>query len=170
MDTLSHGLWGGVAFGRKKKIDYMAAVFFGAMPDIFSFGIYMVARILGFSPQLDWSKNHPTNDLVPTYVHHLYDITHSLIVFGIIFGLVYLFRKKPFWPLSAWGLHILMDIPGHSYSFFPTPFLWPISDFRVNGISWGNPIIFFPNVILLIISYAFWYWKHRKNKKNQSLL
>jgi hypothetical protein len=45
------------------------------------------------------------------------------------------------WILAAWGLHILIDIPTHSLALFPTPFLWPVSDFKVNGIGWDNPII-----------------------------
>jgi len=166
MDVISHGLWGGIAFGRKNPKNYITAFLIGLSPDAFSFGIFMIARMLGFS-KVNFAGGHMDQSLVPEYVHILYNITHSLIVFAVVFCLVWFFRKKPFWLLGAWGLHILIDIPSHSFDFFPTPFLWPVSDFMVNGIGWGNPIIFFPNVAILIILYAiFWY---KKKKKRSSL-
>jgi len=66
----------------------------------------------------------------------------------------------------AWGLHILMDIPTHSTDFFPTPFLWPFSGYRVDGISWGHPYIFFPNVVVLIVLYILFFLKKKKRKSN----
>ena len=87
------------------------------------------------------------------------------VTVGLIFGIVWLFRKRPYWLMAGWGLHILVDIPTHAETFFPTPFLWPVSSFHVNGISWGNPVIFFPNLVLLIVAYAFWYlsWKRKRH-------
>lgn len=162
MDVISHGLYGGVAFGRKSQKDYILAFLIGLSPDVFSFGIFMVARILGFSQEIDFSSGHPDAILVPQYVHILYNFTHSLIIFAAVFCLVWFFMKKPYWPLGAWGLHILVDIPSHSYAFFPTPFLWPVSNFMVDGINWGNPIIFFPNIIILILLYALFFIKKKK--------
>jgi len=66
--------------------------------------------------------------------------------------------------LLAWALHIIIDIPTHSYELFPTPFLWPISDFKINGIPWDNSIILIPDIILLIILYTFWFYKSKKNQ------
>ena len=137
-------------------------------PDIFSFGIYMAARILGISQDVDFSKGHMDQSLVPYYVHGLYNITHSLIIAGLVFFLVWLFLKKFYWPLAAWPLHIIVDIPSHSANFFPTPFLWPISDFTFNGIGWGNPIIFFPNIIIIILLYIIFFYKKRKDKNFKS--
>lgn len=164
MDIISHGLYGGIAFGRKSRKDYIIAFLIGMSPDLFSFGIFTVARILGFSKEINFSGGHMDQSLVPYYVNGLYNITHSLIIFAVVFFLTWLFLKKPYWPLGAWFLHILVDIPSHSFSFFPTPFLWPVSDFMVNGIGWGNPIIFFPNVIILILIYAVFFYKKRKGK------
>lgn len=122
-------------------------------PDLLSFGILWAGVHLGFSNSLDWSKDHPSMIQIPFYVKSLYEITHSLVIFSAVFLIVWLIRKKPLWILGAWGLHILIDIPTHSFSFFPTPFLWPFSDFMINGIEWGKPIIFIPNVILLGFLY-----------------
>jgi membrane-bound metal-dependent hydrolase YbcI (DUF457 family) len=162
MDVISHGLWGGIAFGRKNPKNYIIAFLIGMSPDVFSFGIFMLARILGLSKEINFSSEHLDQNLVPQYVHILYNITHSFVIFAIVFLLVWFFLKKPYWLLGAWFLHILVDIPSHSFSFFPTPFLWPIYNFKIDGIGWGNPVIFFPDVAILILLYAmFWYKKRR---------
>ncbi len=163
MDILSHGLWGGISFGRKSKKDFWLAFGMGIMPDLLSFGILTVATILGWSARPDWG-GRPMNSDIPNYVHTLYDITHSLVVFLLVFLAIYLLRKKPFWPMMAWGLHILMDIPTHTTEFFATPFLWPLSSVRVNGISWGHPIIMIPDILLLLILYV-WFFGFKKGWK-----
>ncbi|OGI16146.1 MAG: hypothetical protein A3E38_00860 [Candidatus Moranbacteria bacterium RIFCSPHIGHO2_12_FULL_54_9] len=156
MDIVSHGLWGSLAFGRSTRKSFWLAFFFGIAPDLFSFGTYMAAAFLGLNSHADWKSGEPPDpSQIPIYVHNLYDLTHSLIVFAAVFALVWWFRKKPLYELAAWGLHILVDIPTHAYIFFPTPFLWPLSDLRIDGIPWSHPIIFIPNVTLLLVSY---YW------------
>lgn len=164
MDIISHGLWGGAAFGRKKKKDFWLAFIIGMMPDALSFGAFTIMAILGLASGPDWKNGIPDPSLVPSYIYYLYNITHSLIIFTAVFLLIWLIRKKPLWIIGVWGLHILIDIPSHSSKFFPTPFLWPISDFKINGIGWGNPEIFLPNIILLAIFYI-WFFA-RKRKKN----
>jgi len=168
MDVISHGLWGGVAFGRKNPKNFILAFLVGFAPDALSFGIFMLARIFGFSNS-NFSGGHMDQSLVPQYIHILYNITHSLFVFGAVFLLVWLLLKKPLWLLGAWGLHILVDIPSHSFDFFPTPFLWPISNFKIDGIGWGNPIIFFPNLALLVLAYALFFYKKIKIKKHEKI-
>lgn len=157
MDIVSHGLWGGVVFGRKNKRYFYLALLFGVLPDILSFGILWITNILGFTERPDWAQGPPPESLIPDYIHYFYNITHSLIIFLIVFAIVWYFKKKPFWPLGAWGLHILVDIPSHSLDFFATPFLWPISNYQFDGIGWGNPIVFFPNLILLASAYIAWF-------------
>lgn len=164
MDIISHGLWGGIAVGRKNKKQFWLSFLFGILPDLFSFGILSAFTILGLSSGPDWNNGPPDMNVIPSFVSYLYNITHSLIIFALVFGLVWLIRKKPFLPLLAWGLHVLVDIPSHSFKFFPTPFLWPISDFTVNGIGWGQPAVFFPDVILLAVCYFGW-WVLRKMGK-----
>ena len=170
MDIISHGLWGGVAFGRKSRKQYWQAFFFGIVPDLFSFGIYTIASVLRIGDVAN-AQRVGQHDMaqIPHYVGFLYNYTHSLIIFTLVFGAVWILRKKPLMVMLAWPLHILVDIPSHAETFFPTPFLWPISTFHINGISWGHPIIFFPNVILLVLVYAWWYLKKNnfiKNKQN----
>ena len=166
MDIISHGLYGGIAFGRKSRISYWKSFFFGVMPDLFSFGIFTGMTVLGLVSGLDWSAGPPNPNSVPEYVHRLYDITHSFIVAFGVFGLVWFLRKKPMYELLAWPLHIIVDIPTHSTAFFPTPFLWPLSDFRVDGVSWGHPYIFIPNVVFIVVLYSIFYIRKRKQNKS----
>ncbi len=163
MDIISHGLWGGVGFGRKSKQTFWLAFFFGVMPDLFSFGIFFIQRI--FTEGFSFAHSGPP-DLasIPAYVSTLYNFTHSLIFFGLIFGLVWLFRKQPLTAMYAWFFHIFLDTFTHSTAFFPTPLLWPISDAHVDGISWGHPYIFFTNLGFLVLIYGVWFFKHRTTK------
>lgn len=158
MDIVSHGLWGSVAFGRRKKRDFWLAFLFGIAPDLLSFGLFIGGSWVGIFDHPDFSSGrHPDPASIPYFVHAMYDVTHSFIVFGLIFGLTWFLRRKFYLPMAAWGLHILVDIPTHSSAFFPTPFLWPVSDFHINGRSWSNPEIFIPNVLALLGIY-FWFF------------
>ncbi len=158
MDIISHGLYGGVAFGRKNRASFGWSFFFGIAPDLFSFGIFTVLTFFGLAEHPSWtSGQHPDPSQIPQYVHILYDYTHSLVIFALVFGLVWLVRRKPLWVMAGWGLHILVDIPTHSEKFFPTPFLFPLSDYHVSGHSWGTPEIFIPNVLLLLGLYLWIY-------------
>lgn len=168
MDIFSHGLWGGIVFGRKSRRDFILAFFISLLPDIISFGFNFLLILTGLSPRLNWSGDPLPLSTIPSYVFFLYYITHSFLIFLLVFFIVWAIRKKIYWPLGAWGLHILIDIPSHSFNFFPTPFLWPLSDFKINGIDWFNPIVFFPNLILLILFYGWFliYKKFAKIKNN----
>lgn len=164
MDIVSHGLWGGVAFGRSGRRAYWQAFGIGVSPDLLSFGLLAAADTIGMVSGPDWGAGRPDPALIPAFVHSAYDLTHSLVVFAAVYGLIWFVRRKHYLPLLAWPLHILVDMPTHSSEFFPTPFLWPVSDFTVPGISWGQPIIFFPNLALLAVAYAAWLVARRRNK------
>ncbi len=162
MDILSHGLYGGVAFGRKSRWDYVIAFFFGIGPDLLAFGPLFIAGLLGFR---SWPQQMepPVESSIPSYVFTAYDITHSLVIYAVFFAILWLLGNRHFALLTlGWPLHILVDIPTHSSAFFPTPFLWPLSDFSINGMQWGQPLIFIPNLILLLGLYGYWLIQHRK--------
>lgn len=165
MDILSHGLYGGVLLGRKTKRSYWTAFFFGVFPDLFAFGLPILLLLVSFlsGEHAEFIRGPESGyENIPSYVFSLYDISHSIIVFTGVFFLVWVMRGKPFLEMLAWPLHIVVDIFTHGDKFFPTPFLWPISDFHVNGHAWSDPRIFVPNVILLIVFYSWWYWKRRQ--------
>jgi hypothetical protein len=68
------------------------------------------------------------------------------------------------WAMLGWLVHILIDIPTHSYQFYPTPFLWPLSSWKFNGISWGQKWFMIANYSTIVIAYAALYFWSRKAK------
>lgn len=154
MDILSHGLWGGIAFGRKNRQSYWIAFMIGLAPDLLSFGVLYVAVALGMAEKPDFSHGTPPESSIPQYVHHLYNVTHSLVIFLVVVLLSWAIRKRPIWELGAWGLHVLVDVPTHSHAFFATPVLWPLLGWKFDGWQWMNPAILIPNYALLALCYA----------------
>ncbi len=166
MDVISRGLYGGIAVGRKGRKSYLLAFLLGMAPDIIAFGPYFLLVLFHILPRQNYSVEPPAHASMPAFVHIAYNFTHSLVIFALLFFVVWLIAQRPVWEMLAWGLHILVDIPTHDYSFFPTPFLWPVSHFEVNGHPWGTAIIFVPNVIIIVGLYAWWYFSNRyKHKK-----
>lgn len=165
MDIFAHGLWTGLVFRKYKGKKILWPIFFGIAPDIFSFGIYLSTSVLSSGVLLLDRSNEHLSAQIPRYVDFLYGLTHSFIIFITIFLLLWFWRKKPFWPLLAWGVHIAIDIPLHSAEFFPTPFLFPLSSFKISSISWGNSYFLLANYSALAILYlAFFLAKNRKKR------
>ena len=157
MDTLSHALWGKGLFGYRKYRWY--SFLFGALPDLFSFGIYFIHSIFFSSSPL---MGRPTRSEIPEWVYSLYDISHSLVIASIFIFIAYKINKEFAFPMLAWPAHIILDFFTHSIEFFPTPILWPISDFKFDGIPWSNPIVFFANVICIFFLFVY-RWKNSKS-------
>jgi hypothetical protein len=163
VDIISHGLWGAApSYAKGKRSSWWLAFLFGVMPDAVSFGWTFVMAIFVEGGFKMGDRPHSMEN-IPSLTFTLYNITHSLFIFVIVFGAVYLLRKrKLFWPLAAWGLHIIMDIPTHSFEFFPTPFLWPVSQFKVDGISWGQPWFMAVDISALLVVYLILYVRRKK--------
>lgn len=167
MDIISHGLWGGVALGRKKnKKQFIFVLVLSMLPDLLSIGVMWVCVFLGISPAPQWNGMHLDYTSLPSYVDPLYNLTHSLIFFAVIYFGIWWVLKKQCKTLRAWGLHILIDIPSHSFIAFPTPFLWPLSNYRYDGVSWVDPTVMLPNIITLAVVYG-GYLLYRKQKDQQ---
>ncbi len=170
MDTLAHGLYGGAAFAKKSKRSFWLAFFFGVFPDLAAFGLHFPVvfynRFILNDPAYVRIEP-PAAHMIPDYVYGIYNFSHSLVIFVLVFAIVWYIRKRPMYELSAWGLHILMDIPSHTHAFFPTPFLYPLSAFSVNGISWGTPWFFYSYWGILIGIYGYVFLSRRR--KNQDL-
>ncbi len=69
----------------------------------------------------------------------LYPAGHSQIVFLMVFGITSFLARRIVFEMLGWLLHILIDIPTHSFSYYATRFLWPVSDYHVDGIAWWTP-------------------------------
>ena len=103
---------------------------------------------------------------MPAYVFHAYNLTHSLAVWALVFAALWLVRGRIAWLWLAWGLHILCDIPTHSSSYFPTPYLWPLPTPFVDGISWAEPWFMASNYLALAAAYvAMVLWRGRRDAK-----
>lgn len=158
MDVFAHWLWT-YAIYFKNKYRFLAA-FLGVMPDLLAFGPLFLYSI--FSNNLTISK--PDISAIPDYVFVGYNFTHSIVIFLIIVGVFYYITRDIPWVAGGWLLHILIDIPTHTSNFFPTPFLWPLSDFTVSVISWSNMIFMIINYSLLVIVYTYLLMFVRKKK------
>ena len=154
MDTFSHALWGKGVFGYRGKPYW--SLFFGALPDLSSFGIYSILNIFNTSSSFKFEK--PLLENIPPWVFSSYNIGHSFVIAFICIILAHAFLNKNFaFAMLAWPLHILLDFPFHTADYFPTPILWPIIDVEFDGISWANPYIWFSNIAGLIILYIYRY-------------
>ena len=152
----------------QEKIRTGWVAFWGVLPDLVSFTPaicwmlwLVVMKGVAFSEV-------PRPELLPPEVRAkffifrltsaLYHPSHSIIIFACVFFLVWAVRwyrlnyyrgikipnvtatpATPYWEMCGWLLHILIDIPSHTLRLYPTPFLWPLSDMKVDGISWGRP-------------------------------
>jgi len=161
MDIFSHSLWAGVIYRKDKKIWW--PIFFSVAPDIFSNGIYMVISLFRGVSIIDSSRIH-LNPVRPEIIPFLYSVSHSLIFFAIAFLVVWFILKKPWWPLAAWGIHIVVDIPFHSVKYFATPFLYPLSSFTINSINWGDKtyVLMINFSVLAVIYLGLYIFKNKR--------
>ncbi|MEW6756158.1 MAG: hypothetical protein AB1505_35070 [Candidatus Latescibacterota bacterium] len=163
MDVVSHALWGGGAFGRRTRKAFLAAAGTSLLPDVLSEGLFGVLSLLHVGGMPAWEHGHPNITAFPPWAGGLYGLTHSLVVFTVAFLLVWALAGRPVWLVGAWGLHVLIDIPTHSLELFPTPFLWPLSDLRVDGVPWHQPVVFGVNALLLLGVYSLWWGRTRRS-------
>lgn len=168
MDIFAHGLWTGAIYKAlnkktKKPLNLWWAAFWGVFPDLFAFSIGFVwlfwdlifggTNFQDFPRPEDGQPNTGNTSPIFQLSIHLYNISHSLIVFLAVSGLVFLIFRRPIWEMGGWLFHILLDIPTHTYRFFPTPIFWPFSGWKFNGISWATPLFLIANYAAIILVY-----------------
>lgn len=187
MDVIAHTLWAGaIAKGLNLKLEKAQkkplfavpwTAFWGVFPDIFAFVPLFAWLIIG---SLFRSLPFPTSALWdqglagPYYrvfqvTDQLYSFSHSLIVFAFIAVICWFFSRRMQWNLIGWLVHILLDIPSHSFEFYPTPFLWPLSDFKVDGISWSGPWFMIANYLVLVL-VCLYLWRLRKKSQPRDFI
>lgn len=105
MDVVAHGLWGGVAFCPQGHRNFSAAAALGMAPDLLSFGLFhithpgwMVSRLAGEI------SGPPALSILPAYVFHAYNITHSLVVWTLVFIVLWSLTKRAPSLMGAWGI------------------------------------------------------------------
>jgi hypothetical protein len=166
MEIVAHGLWAAAAAitakrSAKTRVHVGWAVWWAAFPDVLAFGPAIAAGLwlrLAGGPNAGPADGH----LLP-HVHvglPLYPAGHSLIVFLLVFGIASILARRIVFEMLGWLLHILIDIPTHSFSYYATRFLWPVSDYRVDGIAWWTPWFWAATYAALVLVY-FVLWKKR---------
>ncbi len=179
MDIFAHGLWAAAGakalnlkHAKKKPVSPGWSACWGVFPDLFSFTPMMLWMAVSLLMQtMDWPTMDKLHQLEPgiassipifQLTYQLYNLSHSLVIFGVVFLLVWLIRKKPVLPLAGWGLHILIDIPTHTARFFPTPFLWPLADVKIDGYAWSHFWMMVLNYTALLLVYAYFHRRHKR--------
>ncbi len=186
MDIFAHTLWtnaaarGANAVAEKKGKSFHLSVawtaFWGVFPDLFAFTIPFVFRFYLFltgSAGVSSFFHRPAVSEESGLVNdgfdlarNLYQYSHSLVIWAFVFLVVWFFYKRPRFELLGWALHILIDIPSHALSFFPTPFLFPISDYRFPyGVQWSNSWYMMINYTALAIVWIRIFWKKHLAKR-----
>lgn len=172
MDIVAHALWAGVGAkiagdkaGVRLRIGW--AAFWGIFPDLFTFSIPAALRLW-------WYATGVTPSLLPDpqsakrlqFAWQLYHSSHSLLVFGVVFGLVWLICGRPLLEMLAWGLHILIDIFTHQ-GIFAVHFLWPFSSYGFNGIRWEGRWFMAANYGALCM-VLLWIWLRRRHTASRN--
>ncbi len=157
MDYFAHGAWSYIIFRNWR------AVLFGLLPDSMSWLIFFFYQLFNGN----FCSGAPVVENLPGWIFLLYDISHSLIVAFVVIGLVYFIFKKLFIFMLAWPLAITIDVFTHTRDFLPTPFLWPISEWKFNGISWGETWFMVLNWSLIVIFLIYIYVRKNYLKKKK---
>ncbi len=150
---------------KKKKplIKLGWVTFFGVFPDLFAFTIPFCIGI--FNAVFNGQSIGSHHTLIGEFdiASFLYQFSHSIVIWALVFAVVWFLYKRPRLELLGWALHILIDIPSHAASFYPTPFLFPISDFRfLYGVSWSNKWYMIINYSLLLIVTLYFFTRKPK--------
>jgi hypothetical protein len=163
MEIVAHSLWAAAAAiaanrSMKVRLHVGRAVCWAAFPDALAFGPPLIAGLwlrLVNGPGPVAADGH----FLP-HVHvglPLYQAGHSLLVFLVTFGICSALMRRPLFEMFGWLMHILIDIPTHSFSYYATRFLWPVSEFRIDGIAWWTPWFWAATYVgLLMVYVAMW--------------
>jgi len=142
MDIFAHALWSYIMFN-SVELPFLA-VFFGVFPDLISWTPYFFVRLF------EGTFGKPTAK-VPRWTNMLYNVSHSIFVFGITIAVVAIITGSVPVYLWAWLVHIIIDIPSHTRTFLPTPFLWPVSKWKFPGFNWGARWFMILNYLSIVI-------------------
>jgi hypothetical protein len=176
MDTFAHGVAGALFFSRSgyaglltgekneanqaRRFDWTVpyAALFGVLPDLMSFSYVVFKHIF------NGGTVKPPLESIPAWVYTAYNMTHSLIIVTALIILLFLVNRWLGISACPWLWHVICDIPTHSKAYFPTPFLYPLSDFTVDGVSFMRPSIFISYWSFLIVAGVLLVWLKQPKK------
>src|ERR1035437_6559909 len=139
MEIVAHSLWAAAAAitakrSTKARVHVGWTVWWAAFPDVLAFGPMVAAGLwlrLAGGPRAGGHGPPRGHIGLP-----LYPAGHSPIVFLLVFGITTILARQIVLEMFGWLMHILIDIPTHSLDYYATRFLWPVSDYRIDGIAW----------------------------------
>lgn len=168
MDILAHMLWANYGARtanpkliekKKKPINLTWVTIWAVFPDLFAFTITFLTLI----PALFSGSFADGRPSTMGLAANLYQYSHSLVIWAVVFIIVWIIAKRPRLELLGWALHILIDIPSHAGNFYATPFLFPLSDWKfMHGVPWSNPTYMIINYSLLLIVTVYFLRKKKK--------
>jgi membrane-bound metal-dependent hydrolase YbcI (DUF457 family) len=144
----------------------------GVLPDLVAFVPSSIYAFVSGIPRVNIDDNTRTEDIPIAW--DIYQWSHSFTIVLILFISAWWIlerrghqnAKQTAWIfVIPWIAHIILDIPGHTINFFPTPFLYPFSDLMFDGVRWSTWWFFTINLVLLL---GTWYWV-LKNERDQSI-
>ena len=144
-DIVTHFVHGYLIFGKKGAL-------YAILPDLLSFGRLFIKRIpekIDQFKKCQYSKlfQKPQLEKLDKIDHLLYNIFHSLIIWSIF----YYFKKDK--EIFSVFLAIVLDVFLHKKNYLPTPFLYPLSDYKFNGIPWNSKLGWIISIIITIFIY-----------------
>jgi hypothetical protein len=174
MDIFAHAVWTNIiatiARRRQEKmhrrlLSVAWTTFWGVFPDLFTFSIPFIIGIVGWisGSGFQYGRETITSGLAPM----LYNYSHSLVIWAVVFGITWAIYRRPRWELLGWTLHILIDIPSHANGFYLTPLFFPLSGWKfTHGISWAHPLFMVINYSIMLVAWIgiVWY-RHVLRKK-----
>jgi len=161
MDYLAHTLWTRAIYHKSKHPWW--GTFWGVFPDTISWVPFLIYRL--FTSGI--SGGRPSL-ILPPWMEFLYGFSHSIIIFAVAWLAIYIVKKSVPIYFYGWLFHIFIDVPTHSAAAWPTPFLWPISEYRFNGTSWGGQWFMIANYSGLLLVYIYLVYQRKKNVHGNS--
>ncbi len=169
MDFISHALWP-VAIFQNARWKWKAALF-GILPDVGTFapliylfsqdGLRQVKWIIPFTNRIGipyLTLTIPDGWMAPYY------LLHSMVVWIVVVTVVFFFRKKMYWPLLGWGLHIAFDMFLHS-GRYATQILYPLSDWAIDSeVGWQDPWVLAVNWISLLVLLGILFFRWQRDR------
>jgi hypothetical protein len=160
MDIFAHSLYAATFFSKQgfaggkqppknpfRDWTFWGALFFGALPDLLSVGLYFFILLLRGEP-LSFHR-------FPVWASRLYFLLHSFVIAIPVLILIFIAYRKIFVISLGWPLHIFIDIFMHGKGSFGTRFFYPISDYTLHFTNWWQNLwIFVAYWVLLFIIWA----------------
>lgn len=151
MDTVSHGLWSYLIFYKNPRCMWALAI--GMLPDIIAFvPHFFVEHFTGGQIIFDT----------------VYRLTHSLVIFAIVFCLIALGIRSVPWVAGAWAVHIFVDIFTHPQTYYPTPFLYPFDSPFWFAFDYRLPWFYAINYALLLGVFLMLFWINKYHNRKIS--